>query len=58
MQPDPNAPVEEAPTGWLIDWRKWGLGGSIELRDPTYFRLWLGPLRFGFLIYWRGGDAA
>lgn len=31
-----------------LDWRKWGLGGSISFDDPTTLRLWLGPVRVGW----------
>ena len=30
-----------------IDWKKWGLGISIEFGDPAFVRLWLGPVRMG-----------
>lgn len=32
----------------LFDWRKWGFGFSLELRDPFFIRLWIGPLRLGW----------
>lgn len=31
----------------VINWRKWGLGLSIEFDDPAFLRIWLGPVRMG-----------
>jgi hypothetical protein len=32
----------------IVNWRKWGLGFSIEFGDPAFLRLWLGPVRIGW----------
>ena len=30
-----------------VNWKKWGLGFSIQFGDPAYLRIWLGPVRLG-----------
>ena len=32
----------------IVNWRKWGLGLSVEFGDPFFLRLWLGPVRLGW----------
>ena len=39
-----------------VDWKKWGLGFSVEFGDPAFLRLWLGPVRLG--IKWTSDDRA
>lgn len=29
----------------IVNWRKWGLGLSVEFNDPAFLRLWIGPRR-------------
>jgi len=33
--------------GVTIDWKKWGLGLSVEFGNPAFLRVWLGPVRLG-----------
>jgi hypothetical protein len=33
----------------VVDWKKWGLGGSFDFGDPLVLRLWLGPVRIGWM---------
>ena len=36
-----------------VDWKQWGLGGSISFRRGIVVRLWLGPVRVG--VAWDRG---
>jgi hypothetical protein len=37
----------------LINFRRWGLGLSIEFNNPVFFRIWLGPVRMGLRFNFR-----
>lgn len=40
--------------GVLIDWRKWGFGGSVAVLPACIeLRVWIGPARIG-TVYLRG----
>ena len=39
-----------------FDWHKWGFGFSVEIRDPYFLRLWIGPLRVGWKYERKNAD--
>ena len=33
----------------IVDFKHWGLGFSVQFRSPWLLRLWLGPVRMGWV---------